>query len=157
MREGNAPRIGLGCRFRCDPSDHGIDDSLLRLSGSSGASTLGFRLRGYSGEEALCVEHLALRELGRLDEAEAVHREILAEIRARGQPEAVAANILGNLAADLFHDHETAEPFFLAIVADPPDPVALLFRLARRAQERGALGSRGLGRGATYEGVGVWA
>ncbi|MBN1477264.1 O-antigen ligase family protein [Candidatus Sumerlaeota bacterium] len=88
--------------------------------------------------QMLCLEHLALRSLGRMAEAHAVYQEIQATLVEQGRDPAIAADVLGNLAWDVFNDHETAERFYRSIVQDPPGPATLiLHRLAVCAADRG--------------------
>lgn len=86
----------------------------------------------------LCLEHIALTKLGRLDEAREVYSRIRSIVLARGQPEAAALSILGDLAWDLFEDRALAAQFYESMGTHPLlPPILSKYRLALLAAERG--------------------
>jgi tetratricopeptide (TPR) repeat protein len=121
------------------PLDH-LDAELLVVRGDlEGAAQRAREIHEATGLfQMLCLEHLALRGLGRTDEARAVYQEIQEALDEQGRDQAIAADVLGNLAWDVFDDRETAERFYRSIVQDPPGPTTLiLHRLAVCAADRG--------------------
>jgi O-antigen ligase/tetratricopeptide (TPR) repeat protein len=121
------------------PLDH-LDAELLVVRGDlEGAAQRAREVYEETGLfQMLCLEHLALRSLGRAEEARAVYQEIQAALADEGRDQAIAADVLGNLAWDVFDDRETAERFYRSIAQDPPGPETLIFhRLAVCAADRG--------------------
>jgi tetratricopeptide (TPR) repeat protein/O-antigen ligase len=144
LRQGDVERArstieDLHRRFPNAPLGH-LDVELLVAQGDlEGAVTLARQDYASTHDpHLLYLEHLALRKLGRTDEAQRVYEQIVQDLRAHGREPEQVADVLGNLAWDLFDDRESAEAFYRSIADNPPGPIVLLYyRLALLASERG--------------------